>query len=65
MTTAVRRLLDTFDALTPAEKHEAAAQVLRRVVDGESGDVPDESLVRATEELFLDLDAREAANGES
>jgi hypothetical protein len=31
MTGAVQELLETFDALTEAEKHEAAAQVLRRV----------------------------------
>ena len=64
MTEAVQALLDTFDALTEAEKQEAAAQLLRRVVEGESGDVPVEALVAAAEELFLELDAREAADGQ-
>ena len=64
MTEAVQGLLDTFDALTEAEKQEAAAQLLRRVVEGESGDVPVEALVAAAEELFLELDAREAADGQ-
>lgn len=63
MTEAVRGLLDTFDALSDAEKQEAAVQLLRRVVEGESGDVPQDALVAAAEELFLELDAREAADG--
>jgi hypothetical protein len=65
MTQAVQELLWTFDALTDAEKHEAAAHLLRRVVEAESGDVPEESLVAAAEDLFLELDAREAADGRS
>jgi hypothetical protein len=64
MTHAVQQLLGTFDALTDAEKHEVAAQLLRRVVVAETGDVPEESLVLAAEELFLELDAREAAYGQ-
>ena len=65
MTGAVQELLNTFDALTNAEKQEVAAQLLRRVVQGESGDIPEDSLVAAAAELFLELDARESANGQS
>ena len=65
MTGAVQGLLDTFDSLTEAEKHDAAAQVLRRVVEGGSGDIPEDALVAAAEDLFLELDAREAADRES
>jgi hypothetical protein len=65
MTEAVQELLQTFDALTDAEKQEAAVQLLRRVVEDESGDVPEEALVVAAEELFLELDAREAVDGQS
>ena len=65
MTGAVQELLDTFDSLTVAEKYDAAAQVLRRVVEGESDDIPEDALVAAAEELFLELDAREAADGPS
>ena len=64
MTQAVQELLDAFDGLTEAEKHEAAAQVLRRVAEGESGDIPEDALVATAEELFLELDAREAADGQ-
>ena len=65
MTRAVQDLLHSFDALSDAEKQEATVQLLRRVVDEESGDVPEEVLVAAAEELFLELDAREAADGQS
>jgi hypothetical protein len=65
MTAAVKDLLNTFDALSDADKREATVQLLRRVVDEESGDVPEEVLVAAAEELFLELDAREAADGQS
>jgi hypothetical protein len=51
--------------LTNAEKQEATVHLLRRVVEEESGDVPEDALVAAAEELFLELDAREAANGQS
>lgn len=65
MTTAVKELLNTFDALTDTEKHEAATQLLRRVIIGELGDVTEDVLVFASEELFLELDAREATGGQS
>ena len=65
MTEAVQELLHTFDALTNAERQEATVQLLRRVVEEESGDVPEDAFVAAAEELFLELDAREAADGQS
>ena len=65
MTSAVRDLLRSFQSLSDAEKHEAASLLLRQVVEGEAGDVSDDALVTIAEELFLDLDAREAGNGES
>jgi hypothetical protein len=65
MTNAVRDLLQSFQSLSDAEKHEAASLLLRQVVQGEAGDVCDDALVAVAEELFLDLDAREAADGES
>jgi len=65
VTSAVRDLLRSFQSLSDAEKHEAATVLLRQVVQGESGDVGDEGLVAAAESLFLDLDAREADNGQS
>jgi hypothetical protein len=65
MTSAVRDLLRSFQSLSDAEKHEAASMLLRQVLQGETGDVCDDALVAIAEELFLDLDAREAADDES
>jgi hypothetical protein len=64
MTTGVEELLKSFDALSEPEKQEAAAYLLRRVLQGVSGDLPDEALVAAAEDLFLELDAREAHGGQ-
>ena len=65
MTSAVRDLLRSFQSLSDAEKHEAASLLLRQVLQGETEDVGDESLVAVAEEMFLDLDAREADDGQS
>ena len=65
MTSAVRELLRSFQSLSDAEKHEAANLLLRQVVQGEAGNVGDDALVAVAEELFLDLDAREAGDGQS
>lgn len=61
MTNAVKHLIDSFDALSTEEQREAARLLLARVVAGESGDVSDEALVAAADELFRELDCREAA----
>ena len=65
MTSAVRDLLRSFQSLSDAEKHEAASLLLRQVVQDEAGDVGDDTLVAVAEELFLDLDVREAGDGQS
>ena len=64
MTIAVQQFLATFDALTDAEKQRAAVEVLRRIDCLSPVDLPEEALVAAAEELFLDLDKREAGNGQ-
>jgi len=65
MTGAVKDLLNTFDSLTASERYEAASQLLRRVIEGESGEIPEDALVAVAEQVFLDLDARESGNGQS
>lgn len=59
VTESVNELLNAFDALAKAERHVAAAEVLRRVLQDEAGDVQEDALTTAAEELFLELDARE------
>ncbi len=60
MTTAVQILLDSFEALSEVERHEAAVELLRRLAP--TDDLSDEALVEAADELFRELDAREAAD---
>jgi hypothetical protein len=63
MTTAVRVLLESFDALSESERQEAAVEILRRVTP--EGELPEQALVETADELFRMLDAEEAADGQS
>jgi hypothetical protein len=56
----VQALLESFDALSDGERHEAAVELLRRVAPPDG--LSDEALVVAADEVFRDLDAREAAD---
>jgi hypothetical protein len=64
MTTAVRDLIRSFQLLSDAEKREATNFLLRQVVQDEASDLGTEPFAAIAEELFLDLDAEEAGNGE-
>jgi hypothetical protein len=60
MTATVQQLLDSFDALSDIDKHQAAIEILRRFAGSVDGDLPESALVGAADELFRDLDAQEA-----
>jgi hypothetical protein len=62
MTAAVQQLLDSFDALPEADKHEAAVAILRRFAGAVESDLPESTLVGAADELFRTLDAEEAGH---
>jgi hypothetical protein len=62
MTASVRQLVDCFDALSDADKHQAAIEILRRFGGAAQGDVPEAALVEAADELFRTLDAEEAGH---
>ena len=62
MTAAVHQLLQFFDALTAAEKHQATVEILRRDAQAAPPELPDEALIEAADELFRELDEREAAD---
>ena len=64
MTTAIQALLETFDALSDAERHEAAVEILRRVTPSD-GELPETALLEAADALFCELDSEEAANAGS
>jgi hypothetical protein len=59
MTTAVQQLLASFDALSGADKHSVAIEILRRVSEPVEGDLPESALVEAADELFRALDGEE------
>jgi hypothetical protein len=61
MSATVQRLLDSFDALPDADKHQAAVEILRRFT-GDLGDLSEDSLVEAADELFHTLDEEEAGH---
>jgi hypothetical protein len=60
MTASVQQLLESFDALPAADKHQAAVEILRRFTVEIKGDLPEEALVTAADELFRALDDQEA-----
>ncbi len=62
MPTTVQQILNAFDALSEADKHRAAVEILRRVSPVGGGDVSESALVEAAEELFRALDAEEAGD---
>jgi hypothetical protein len=61
MTASVQRLLDSYDSLSDAEKHEASVELLRRIV---GADLPEDTLLVVADELFRELDAREAEDAQ-
>ena len=65
MTTSVQQLLHSFDLLPEAEKRELAWEILRRAVKFDLPSLSDEELVLSAEDLFLELDHREAQDEQS
>ena len=62
MTSSVRSFLESFENLTEHEKHDAAAEILRRTIPTEYPPLDDEALAQIADLTFLELDAREAAD---
>ncbi len=65
MSASVQALINSFDALSEAERHEAVVEILRRSMPSDAAELSDDALVLAAEELFLELDAREASDARS
>jgi len=59
MTPAVRDMLAAFDALSPPEQQQAAAEIIRRSAG--AGDLPDAAFDELAAELFRGYDEEEAA----
>ena len=65
MSTSAQEFLASFDQLPDAEKQEVASEILRRTINFDLLPLSDEELVRSAEELFLELDRREAEDAHS
>jgi hypothetical protein len=62
MTATARNLLAAFDALTPDEQQQVAAEILRRTAG--AGDLPEAALDELAADLFRSYDAEEAARAD-
>jgi hypothetical protein len=62
VTAAVQQVVDSFDALSEGDKHQAAVEILRRFARDAAGDLAESTLVEAADELFGALDKEETAN---
>jgi hypothetical protein len=63
MSTDSRHLIESFDALPVVEQQEVMAELLRKTAQWDSPSLTDDELVRLADEVFLEMDRREAADG--
>ena len=62
MTASVKKILDSFDELPETEKREVATAILRRALRFDTPPLTDEDFVAQADDLFCELDTREAAD---
>ena len=65
MTQTTKEIITKFDHLPIDEQKEVIKIILRRNIDVETPVLSDEELVLNAEEIFLELDRREAIDAES
>jgi Ca2+-binding EF-hand superfamily protein len=65
MSGAVQQLLHSFDALPEEDKHQAVVEILRRFGSDREGDLPEDTLIEAADELFRILDDEEVGRAPS
>jgi hypothetical protein len=65
MNTVVDSILKTFDELPPLEQREVATRILRRTASLDLPALSDDDLINTAEDLFQELDAAEAENGDT
>ena len=62
MTTSPKSILESFDELPEPEKREVASAILRRALRFDTPPLTDEDLVAQADELFRELDTRDASD---
>ena len=65
MVTPAENLIASFDRLPDAEQREVASAILRRTLNIEFPSFSDDDLTLNAEEIFLELDRREAEDAQS
>lgn len=65
MGTPAQNVIATFDQLPDTEKQEVAAAILRRTLQVEFPPLSDDELVLSAEQIFSELDRREAQDAQS
>jgi len=63
MPTQAHTFISGFQTLPEAEQREVAAGILRLAAQWDSPSITDDELVRSADDLFAELDRREAADG--
>lgn len=63
MSTTSQQFISGFDALPLVEQREVAAEILRKAANWDSPPLSEDDLARLADEVFLELDRREAENG--
>ena len=62
MTASAKNILESFDELPETEKREVASAILRRALRLDTPPLTDEDLVAQADNLFRELDIREASD---
>jgi hypothetical protein len=65
MTTTTQEIIERFSQLPISEKKIVVSVILRDALEVETPAISSDELVLSAEELFLELDRREAKDGES
>ena len=63
MTKPAENIIKSFEKLPPTEQREVATEILRRTIEIQLTPLSDDELTRNAEDIFLELDRREAADG--
>ncbi len=63
MSTDSQQVIANFEALPLVEQREVMAELLRKTVRWDTPPLTDDELVRLADEVFLEMDRREAADG--
>jgi len=63
MSTDSQYVINSFEALPPVEQREVMVELLRKAAQWDTPPLTDDELARMADEVFLELDRREAADG--